>query len=530
MSQVECENHVSCFSSKSVKHSTEKAILNEIECGNYIVTGFKPKIISALGAVPKPKSEEIRLIHDGSRPFGNSMNSYATYEKCRYTSIDEVCANIKPGSYCAKVDLSSAYRSVPISKDDYCATGLKWKFSGCDSFTYMYDSKLCFGSSKAPGIFQRITESVCRMLKRRGHKCVLVYLDDFIIIADTYKECVDAFKCLLDLLQNLGFCINWKKVVPPTQNIVFLGVLIDTLAGTLSIPDEKLDELKHELKLWLNRKWATKHQLQQVIGKLNWAAKLLRATRPFLRRLIDLMCTLEKPHYRVRLISSVKEDLRWLQNACVMFNGTVAIVKNQPLPEPCCTLYSDASSSGGASFCDGDWFYANWDLDFPEYSDLHINMKELFTVVLAFRRWGHLWPNRHVTIFTDNKCTMFSLNKGSLRNSIGMGFIREIYHQLATDNITISAKFIGTKENTLADALSRLDTDNCALLAAELLLPHNELILHDSYPMCCHMSENSCNFISQALYSLKWDIWTEMYSHTGEPCLLNPPRQLTRHI
>ena len=70
----------------------------------------------------------------------------------------------------------------------------------------MYDTKLCFGA--ATGCLPSITESITRMLKRRGFKGVCVYLDDFIIVADTYEECKYAFDCLVDLLGSLGFTIN----------------------------------------------------------------------------------------------------------------------------------------------------------------------------------------------------------------------------------------------------------------------------------------------------------------------------------
>ena len=196
----------------------------------------------------------------------------------------------------------------------------------------MYDNKLCFGASKAPNIFQRITESVTRMVKRRGFKNIHVYLDDFIIVADSYDECLNAFVCLTQLLCRLGFTINWNKVIPPTQRIVFLGVLIDMIEGTLSIPNEKI---RSELRNWINRTKATKRQLRQIIGKLNWAAKLLRASTPFIRRLIDLMCTVNRPSHHVRLNKGVKKDLQWLLNACDMFNGTVVIVKkNHCRPNP----------------------------------------------------------------------------------------------------------------------------------------------------------------------------------------------------
>ena len=56
-----------------VKEKVEKQIISELEAGNYIISKEPPTLISALGAIPKPDSDEIRIIHDCSRPTGNSL-------------------------------------------------------------------------------------------------------------------------------------------------------------------------------------------------------------------------------------------------------------------------------------------------------------------------------------------------------------------------------------------------------------------------------------------------------------------------
>ena len=84
---AEAENHKSCFISHLNRVATENAIINEIQKGNYIITGEKPKIVSAIGCVPKPNSSDIRLIHDASRPYGKSLNSYATASPPRHLNF-----------------------------------------------------------------------------------------------------------------------------------------------------------------------------------------------------------------------------------------------------------------------------------------------------------------------------------------------------------------------------------------------------------------------------------------------------------
>jgi hypothetical protein len=55
------------------------------------------------------------------------------------------------------------------------------------------------------------------------------------------------------------------------------------------------------------------------------------------------------------------------------------------LPEV--VISTDACVTGGAAYYNTDWVYVNWMIDFPSVSDMHINLKELFTVLLALRRW-----------------------------------------------------------------------------------------------------------------------------------------------
>ena len=90
---------------------------------------------------------------------------------------------------------------MSISKHSKQVTGLKWQF-GNDT-VYLHDTRLCFGSKLAPGVFHRLTQGVERMLKRRGLKATVVYLDDFFIKADTFADCIKHFNTLIFSLESL---------------------------------------------------------------------------------------------------------------------------------------------------------------------------------------------------------------------------------------------------------------------------------------------------------------------------------------
>lgn len=218
---IELDNHFSASEASDLYEKATSQILQEIELGNYVQAPCPPTIVSPLGVIPKSDGG-VRLIHDCSRPKGFSVNDYETdLEKHRYQSVDDACKLVEKGSYLAKIDLKSAYRSIPISKHSMKVTGLKWKIN--NKWQYFYDSKLPFGSRAAPGIFHRLSQAVRRMMSRQGF-IVVVYLDDFLICEKTKNRCALAMRFLISLLRKLGFSINWKKEVDPSQVLVFLGI------------------------------------------------------------------------------------------------------------------------------------------------------------------------------------------------------------------------------------------------------------------------------------------------------------------
>ena len=132
----------------------------------------------------------------------------------------------------------------------------------------MCDTRLPFGARKSPAIFNRITQVVARSLRRNGHH-VVVYFDDFFVCASNFESCKSTFDALILTLRSLGFQINWNKIVDPTQQLVFLGVQIDTVAGILSLKAEKLSKLVDLLENFKERKRASRNQLESLAGKFS---------------------------------------------------------------------------------------------------------------------------------------------------------------------------------------------------------------------------------------------------------------------
>ena len=494
---VHCPNHPSIDTHHDL---VERELKAQVEVGNYVCSSNKPLIISPMGAILKEGRDEVRLIHDGSRPTATeSMNSYSLPTSVQYESIENAYKLAMPNTYLCKIDLKAAYRSVAIHPSDYPLTGLQFRFSADKSATNMFDTRLPFGSSKGPMIFHRLSQAVKRMMQRRGYHNMVVYLDDFLCVESSYEKCCEVQNVLLSLLIRLGFQISWKKVMGPNQSLEFLGVIIDTTQCTASLSEVKVCNLQTKLQSFKEKKRATKRQLQSLAGSLNWACQAIRGGRFFLRRILDTVNKLKYASHKCKLSSDFKNDLKWWLQFLAKFNGTVYYRDVCKI-----TCHTDACQEGAGMFCHGHWHYINWKQDMPKASNLHINYKEVLAIVWAVKIWACHWKNCDITIVTDSTVAKAIINKGRCKNGYVMGWLRHMFWVMVTFNIRVRAIHIPGSLNQIPDAVSRLHEDGQALRLCSLLnLWHHGRSSVSFYDMCrASMSTKAFQILHPHL--IKW--------------------------
>ena len=443
----------------------EAMIKRELSEGRYVKVSEPPILISALGAVEKPDSPDLRLIHDGSMPRGGALNDYSIdVEKLKYQTVQEATELLTPNGYLAKVDLKSAYRSVKISEKSRRATGLEWTFAGESEPTFMFDGALPFGAKLSPFVFTKLTQAVRRMMLRRGFR-IIAYLDDFLIIERTKERCQLALDTLLQLLRQLGFAISYNKVVTPTRKLCFLGIDICTESLTLSLPKNKVDKFMDMLCAFRSRKRASLRQLQQLAGRLNWASAVVHGGRTYLRRVLDLMRPLKESYHKALLSASFMADIQWWISYLKVFNSRSLLWNTAPVQH----VNLDASSVAGGYHYNGDWGLTVWECDSPLASSLHINEKEVFAGVLAARRWAPYWENSVVIFHTDNMTARAAFDHGTVRSECAMTMLRELFWLSAIFNFRIIGSFIPGIINLLPDAITRLHQPGYPLVLATMM-------------------------------------------------------------
>lgn len=278
-------------------------VKKEISNGVLEVVSEKPKCIHLLGAVGKPDGG-IRLITDCSLPVGKCINDnmQGLTQKFSFKSVDSVVHLMEKGDYVTVVDIKSAYRAVSINPEHTQLQGLRWELDGEEK--YIVDKRLCFGLRCAPFYFFLISEFIYNILTDSYNLRVVNYLDDFAAISSSYDEGLFAQNCIVCLLRFLGFHISWAKVLPPSQNATFLGIVIDTVALELRLPEGKLEKTLNMLKKVNGCKSVSKKNLEKLTGLLGHCSTVVRGGRTFCRRLYNLHKLALVKHLKVIRLSA----------------------------------------------------------------------------------------------------------------------------------------------------------------------------------------------------------------------------------
>lgn len=406
-----------------------------------------------IGLIPKQNQPgKFRLIVNLSAPIGFSVNDAIDPDFCtlRYTTVHEAAklvARSGPGAQLAKLDLQSAYRQVPVHPADQPLLGVQWQGA-----TFV-DQALPFGLRSAPIIFTAVADSLAWAMKCEGITNVIHYLDDFLFWSDRESpDLVSTLTSAVSLCSRLGLPAAPSKVEGPSTVLTFLGIEVDTDQQELRLPQPKLCRLRERINWFRDRRNATKHQIQSLVGLLGHAASVIPPGKLFMRNLIDVMKCRPRPSQRVRLTAKCKADIAWWALLAPEWNGI------SYLPGTCRSgpiITSDASGSWGCGAFSNDtlkWFQLKWP---HQWSTVNIAVKELVPVVASAAIWGKDWSRSTVLFRSDNMAVVQVLNAGTARDQTMSHLLRCLFFFQAYFKFDYKACHISGKDNEAADALSR---------------------------------------------------------------------------
>ena len=356
-SRFRCRPAVSNMHSAAEQANVVQAYLDmEVSLGR-VVGPVNPRFappgtqISPFGVIPKSNQPgKWRLIVDLSSPEGASVNAGIEPELCslRYLRLDDVIQQITQvgrGALLAKMDIEGAYRMVPVHPGDRPLLGMQWKGE------LYFDTRLPFGLRSAPKIFSAVADALQWAFQRRGTTWVAHYLDDFITVgAPNSPECQSNLDCMLTACSHLGVPVAHSKCAGPATSLVFLGFELDSIRMVVRLPEDKVQRTLSLVRTWTRKRVCKKRELESLLGHLQHAATVVRPGRTFVRRLIEVLSTVQSPERWIRLNASTRSDITWWHLFMEGWNGT-SMLPNASAQVV--SLLSDASGSWGCGACSG---------------------------------------------------------------------------------------------------------------------------------------------------------------------------------
>ena len=378
------------------------------------------------------------------------LNRYITHVHFKMESVSDVINLVHPNCFFMSVDFKDAYFSVHAKPNDRKWLKFMWKGHPFQ-FTCLPQ-----GLTSAPRIFTKLLKPILSHLRKLGI-AILCYIDDCIFIASTVAELCNNVTYALQLFDSLGLTINVQKsVLTPTQEIEFLGIVLNSVSMTATLPVRRRERIKQQGKFLL-REGITLRDLAIFIG-LAVASTPAVPLAPLKYKYLEIIRNKElaRSHgnydVSVFLDDHAKDLIKWWIHH--IDSQSNSLLTSPPFLE----LYTDASLTGwGAAFGNsktgGHW---------AEQEISHINYLELKAILMGLQSLCDHCVDVHIRLRSDNTTAVACINRcGSTKPKLN-DITEKIFAWAQSRGIILSSEYVSSIHNVVADKESRvknLDTE-----------------------------------------------------------------------
>ena len=180
------------------------------------------------------------------------------------------------------LDVSKAHRRIKIRPQDQGLLCFHHQGKLCQCLT------LNFGARASSYYWSRTAGLLCRLLHRMIYvnHSLMIYVDDLICLL---RKCTSPLLAALIVifLRVLKVPMSWHKA-SLSSHPVWIGWNIDLTTFTVCMESEKQQRLLHLLLSLLQARYASRHDVERLTGKLLWLSGLLAFLRPTLAQLYAL--------------------------------------------------------------------------------------------------------------------------------------------------------------------------------------------------------------------------------------------------
>ncbi|CAB4006638.1 Hypothetical predicted protein [Paramuricea clavata] len=285
-------------------------------------------------------------------------------------TLAAILSLVTPGAYMASIDLKHAYYTIPIADEQRKFLKFVWN-------EQLYEfCVLPMGLTSSPRIFTKVMKPVLATLRQKGH-INSGFIDDFYFQGQEFSDCAVNVSDSVRLFISLGLHVHPDKcVLIPSQELLILGFLINSLLMIVKLPLEKKVKLRDLCLQALRGNKLTIQFVASVIGTLISALPGVEFGRLHYRNLErDKINALARNNgnYRsfMHLSEAAKQELQWWT--------THVMHSSRRLRHPVISyiFQTDASDLGWGVTCTTIPQLQSQGLWTSEQRTLHINVREL---------------------------------------------------------------------------------------------------------------------------------------------------------
>ena len=376
------------------------------------------------------------------------LNLYLDFPTFKMETTQSIRNSLQVGQWTTSLDLKDAYFHIPMAPTVHKL--LRFQVLGK---VYQFVA-MPFGLATAPREFTTLVKEVKRMALRLGIS-VHMYLDDWLIKANSCQEAQSATLTLLELTHKLGWIVNREKsALLPKQVFTFLGQVFDLSKGVCYPTEARFLSIQAAIYPLLFNPHTTPRQVMHLLGLLASTEKLVPQGRLHMQHLqfhlrrnynCHLKGALDSPF---TLDPSVKVHLRWW----LLRNNVVAQAPLHP-PKYVTSIYTDASAQGWGAHCAHMIAQGHW---LTQQSKLYINVLELKAVLLALFVPQLSLHQRIIQVASDNTTVCAYINKlGGTRSWDLFALTWHLFAFCRKNKVVLTARHIPGVMNLVADQLSR---------------------------------------------------------------------------
>ena len=396
---------------------------------------------SRLFLVPK-KTGDLRPVIDLS-----TLNRHMVVPHFKMETQGSVRSAIRSQEWAVSIDIRDAYLHVPMHQ-----AVRKYLRFVVNKKVYQFTC-LPFGLATSPQEFTKLLRPVVSLLRQQGVK-LHVYLDDWLIRADTPEEAQLHAQTTIKVLQFLGWIINFEKSdLTPSQDFQFIGMQFNTRRFTVAPLPKMQVKVQSVHQHWMANPNITARDLHRLLGMLVFMASLIRWGRLRLRPVQWWAATAWCQ--RTGNWSDGIQVPQWVLSEVAWWSSP-AVLQGLPLAarETEVTLFTDASSSGwgaqlGSHSTQGQWSASQ--------RLCHINVLEMQAVIYAVRDFLPHLRYRVVRLMCDNVVTVaYIKNEGGTRSHTLMQMTIWLLKWCDSKAITLVPVHLPGVRNIQADSLSKV--------------------------------------------------------------------------